>query len=193
MIVRTMLPALAFLLSGCQTAPTPSASQTGSLTSVPASSASAVTPAVAASEVLDKLDARTPVPLLPMMAQHQKQNMRDHLVVVQEVVAALARKDFAAIEKSAARMGYSETMGQMCTHMGAGAAGFTETALAFHRTADKIGAAASRGQPDAVEAALAETLSACTACHAQYKQRIVDEATWTAVTGGGPPSHQPHP
>lgn len=193
MIARTMMPALIFLLSGCQTAPTPSASQAGSLTSVPASSASPVTPASAASEVLDRLDARTPVPLLPMMAQHQKQNMRDHLVVVQEVVAALAHKDFTAIEKSAARMGYSETMGQMCTHMGAGAAGFTETALAFHRTADKIGAAANRREADAVQAALAETLSACTACHARYKQRIVDEATWAAVTGSEAPSHPPHP
>ena len=156
--------------------------------------AEAAAPAVAASQVLDRLDARTPVPLLPMMAQHQKQNMRDHLAVVQEVVAALARQDFPAIEKSAGRMGYSETMGQMCTHMGAGAAGFSDTALAFHKTADKIARAASQREPEAVAAALAETLSACTACHATYKQRIVDEATWASLTGGAPgPTHPPHP
>jgi DNA-binding MarR family transcriptional regulator len=39
---------------------------------------------------LDRMDTRAPVPLLPMMANHQKQNMRDHLVAVQEIVAALA-------------------------------------------------------------------------------------------------------
>ena len=128
-----------------------------------------------------------------MMAQHQKQNMRDHLAVVQEVIAALARKDFSAIEKSAARMGYSETMGQMCTHMGAGAPGFTDTAVAFHHTADRIGEAASHRDQNAVVTALANTLAACTSCHATYKQRVVDEGTWSAVTGGPPPmSAQPN-
>ncbi len=52
--------------------------------------------------VLDELDARAPIPLLPMMANHQKENMRDHLVAVQEIVAALASNDFAAIEQSEA-------------------------------------------------------------------------------------------
>ncbi len=35
-------------------------------------------------------------------------------------------------------------MGAMCTHMGAGAPGFTEQALHFHHTADKIGDAARK-------------------------------------------------
>ena len=72
------------------------------------------------------MDTRTPVPLLPMMADHQKRNMRDHLLAVQEIVAALAADNFAAVERSAGRIGYSEQMGQMCVHMGAGAPGFTE-------------------------------------------------------------------
>ena len=78
--------------------------------------------------VLDALDTRVPVPLLPVMANHQKQNMRDHLTAVQEIVGAVGAKDFAAISRAAASIGYSQQMGQMCTHMGAGAPGFTDQA-----------------------------------------------------------------
>lgn len=133
------------------------------------------TPASApiAAEALDRLDTRAPVPLLPMMAHHQKQNMRDHLLVVQEVVAAIGKGDYAAIEQSAKRIGYSEQMGQMCTHMGAEAPGFTDRALAFHRTADGIAEAARRRDMTAVLSALNETLAACTSCHSAFKQQVV--------------------
>ena len=42
-----------------------------------------------AAALLDSMDTRVPVPLLPMMANHQKQNMRDHLHAVQEIVGAV--------------------------------------------------------------------------------------------------------
>jgi hypothetical protein len=146
------------------------------------------TDAQSSAATLDALDTRAPVPLLPMMANHQKQNMRDHLLAVQEIVAALGKKDFSAIEKSAGRIGYSEQMGQMCRHMGAGAPGFTEAALEFHHTADKIGDAAKKHDSDAVLAALDETLATCTSCHQRFKQQVVDEATWATLTKQSPPS-----
>lgn len=123
---------------------------------------------------LDRLDRRKPVPLLPMMANHQKQNMRDHLEVVKEVVSATASGDFNEVIQSAQRIGYSEAMGQMCAHMGAGAPGFTEQALAFHRSADLILDAAKREDSTAVLTALGDTLATCTACHAAYKQQVVE-------------------
>lgn len=46
-------------------------------------------------ESLDKMDTRRPLPLLPMMANHQKLNMRDHLLAVQEIIAALAPETLA--------------------------------------------------------------------------------------------------
>ena len=144
----------------------------------PAASTSAAPPAAgadSAAEQLDRLDRRTPVPLLPMMAQHQKQNMRDHLVAVQEIVAAAAANDFTAIERAARRLGSSESMQQMCSHMGAGAPGFAEQALAFHQTADRIGAAAREQAQGRVLSELSTTLQACTACHATWKQKIVGE------------------
>ncbi len=125
------------------------------------------------SEALDKLDRRRPVPLLPMMAQHQKENMREHLEAVQEVVAAAAASDFEKVAVAAQRLGFSETMGRMCEHMGAAAPGFTEQALAFHHTADEIAGAAKRQDGPAVLSALSKTLSACTSCHATFKQRLV--------------------
>ena len=148
--------------------------------------------AVAAVTAPDPLDARTPVPLLPMMANHQKQNMRDHLSAVQEIVGASAQGDFAGVIKAASRIGYSVQMGQMCTHMGAGAPGFTEQALAFHRTADTIAVAAKANDSNGVMRALDATLQACTQCHSAFRQQVVDEATWTRLTRDGkPPEHVP--
>jgi len=140
-------------------------------------------------EALDHLDTRSPVPLLPMMANHQKQNMRDHLVAVQEITAALATDDFPAIERAAGRIGLSEQMGQMCSHMGAGAPGFTEQALNFHRTADRIGAAARDRDRARVVTELGATLHTCTSCHAAWRQQIVDEPTWRRLTATAPPTH----
>ena len=99
-------------------------------------------------------DPRMPLYLLPMMADHQKQNMRDHLAAVNEVVAALAKKDFHAVGEAAKKLGTSPAMQQMCTHMGAATPGFSERALAFHSTADTIVAAAETKSDAKVLAAL---------------------------------------
>ncbi|HYQ45098.1 MAG TPA: cytochrome c [Polyangiaceae bacterium] len=158
---------LVLLVSACQSsfdAPAAKAKETAS--------ASAARPSAPAE--LDQLDARKPVPLLPMMANHQKQNMRDHLAVVQEVVAALGTRDFDKVTQSARRMGYSGAMEQMCKHMGSGAPGFTEQALTFHHSADRIADAAEKNDSDGVITALAETLATCTSCHATYKQKLVE-------------------
>jgi hypothetical protein len=130
-------------------------------------------PAVAPHDALDTLDKRRPVPLLPMMAQHQKESMREHLEAVQEVVAAASVNDFGKVEVAAKRLGFSESMARMCEHMGAGAPGFTEQALSFHHTADQMVAAAKLEDGAGVLAALAKTLNACTSCHAAYKQQLV--------------------
>jgi len=108
-----------------------------------------------------------------MMAAHQKENMREHLQAVQEVIAAVAVGDFDKTAAAAKRMGFSETMGQMCAHMGVGAPGFTEQALAFHHTADDVATAAGTRDSAATLSALAKTLHACTNCHATFKQQVV--------------------
>jgi hypothetical protein len=187
MSVRIPCPAilLAFAISmGCRGA------DTGDSTAKPSALGA---PAANPHALLDELDTRTPVPLVPMMANHQKRNMRDHLAATQEIVAAVAGNDFAAIEKAASRIAYSEQMGAMCTHMGAGASGFTEAALHFHHTADSIVEAAKQKDPQGVLMALSATLSTCTSCHSMFKQEVVDDATWTSMTKESAPSGAMHP
>ncbi len=133
------------------------------------------------------LDKRTPLPLTEMMATHQKQEMRDHLQVVQEISLALGTDDFDAVAASAARIAWSDKQAMMCKHMGAGAAGFTEMGEHFHRTADRIVEAAHQRDHAAVVTALGATLETCVGCHATYRQEIVDEQTFAKI--GGPMDH----
>lgn len=121
------------------------------------------------------LDGRKPLPLTAMMANHQKQEMRDHLKVVQEIAIALGKDDFDAIATSAARIAWSDKQAMMCEHMGAGAPGFTEMGEHFHRTADSIVAAAKLRDRAGVATALGTTLETCVGCHATYRQEIVDD------------------
>lgn len=136
----------------------------------------------AAWPALAKMDPRTPVPLQPMMAWHQKQNMMAHLVAIQEISEALSTKDWAGVERAAKSIGYSDSMATMCRHMGAGAKGFTDLALTFHRRADTIVAAARKKDTQAVLKATALTLKACTTCHTKYRQDVVDAPTWAQRT-----------
>ena len=178
---RVMVPVLALVLvGGCsREAPPAPAAPASAAPSEPAT----------AQAVLDGMDERAVVPLLPMMANHQKQNMREHLVAVQEIVGAVARDDFASVERAAGRIGFSEQMGQMCSHMGAGAPGFTEQALAFHHSADEIVVAAKKHDRAEVLRTLDATLKSCTSCHAAWKQQVVDEAAWQRLTSSAPPRH----
>jgi len=122
------------------------------------------------------VDARAPVPLTAMMAEHQKREMRDHLRVVQEVTAALVRDDCDAIATSASRIAWSPQQAAKCKHMGAGAPGFAAMGEPFHKTADQIGDAARRRDRSGVAHALDATLQACVGCHDSYRQDIVASA-----------------
>lgn len=137
---------------------------------------------------LAAMDGRTPVPLQPMMAWHQKQNMMEHLVAIQRITGALASDDWDAVSKASKTIESSPQMQQMCQHMGAGAEGFTELALEFHKRADAIGVAAKAKDKNAALKATSHTLEACTSCHATFRQEVVDAATWESRTGS---SHDP--
>jgi len=137
----------------------------------------------AAAAQLAAMDTRKPVPLQPMMAWHQKQNMMEHLVAIHRITAALAQQDWDEIAKAAALIESSPQMQQMCQHMGAGAEGFTDLALEFHHRADAIAPAARAQDTAAVLTATAHTLEACTRCHATYRQQVMDAQAWEAKTG----------
>ncbi|MGB8221805.1 MAG: cytochrome c [Polyangiales bacterium] len=177
-IIRCTWAALAALLStACQGKPTPT--QPVQEASAPVASSNACQPIAE----LSALDPRRPVPLQPMMAWHQKQNMQQHLEAIQGIVDGLAQEDWKAIGLASARIESSPQMQQMCEHMGAGAEGFTELALDFHHRADAIGEAARAQDAQAVLRATSNTLQACTSCHAKFRQQVVDAETWMARTG----------
>ena len=123
-------------------------------------------------EAANRFDHRNPLPLTPMMAWHQKQNMMRHLVAIQGIVGALAEKDWAKVKSSSALIESSPRMQKMCERMGQGAPGFTELALDFHRRADAIGKAAEAKDTQAVLRTTSITLQACTACHAAFRQEV---------------------
>lgn len=185
-----LLVGATLLVSACQQTVAPAPAPAAPPPAAPAAPVTppAPPPKLAALDALDAMDTRKPVPLIPMMAQHQKQNMRDHLQAVQEMVVALAADDFAAVQKASARIGSSPEMAMMCSHMGMGAPGFTDQALGFHQTADTIAVAAKKKDRKAVLRALGETLATCTACHATWKQDVVDEKAWSEATKSAPPS-----
>ena len=107
--------------------------------------------------------------------------MRHHLAAIQGILAAISTGNFAGVEQPASRIAYSEEQGQMCNHMGAGAPGFTDTALHFHHTADTIGVAAKTRDPNATLNAVVTTLQTCVSCHATKRQEIVDDAAWQRI------------
>lgn len=164
------------LTLGCERSPAPDPGSPGSARAAQSS-------ACAPERALGALDTRTPVPLLPQMASHQRESMRDHLLAVQQVIAGVTVADFEGAERAAARLGSSEQMTRMCRHLGAGADGFTERALDFHRTADAIVEAARNRDAVGVLSSLDATLQRCTACHARFRQLVVDERAFAELTG----------
>ncbi len=173
-----VLPTLAAFWLGCQVAERSDADRMSS------SVVSRTQCRPGPTEALDGLDTRRTVPLLPMMAWHQKQNMMAHLVAVQQIVEAVAHEDWAAVARASAPLESTPDMRQTCQHMGAGAAGFTDLALDFHDRADAIGVAARARDRARVLSATSETLKACTNCHATFRQEVVDDATWRARAKG---------
>jgi uncharacterized damage-inducible protein DinB len=181
------------LAAGCAR-PTSSAEEAAPTEDSPtATTVAAANTGCDAQRELDGLDTRRPVPLQPMMALHQKQNMQKHLEVVQRVIDALAREDFDAVAAASKEIEPSTSMTQMCNHMGAGAEGFTPQALMFHDRARAISEGARARDPKAVLAGLSSTLQACTGCHATYRQDVVTAVEWERRTGQvGPGPGQMH-
>jgi len=70
--------------------------------------------------------------------------------------------------------------------MGAGAPGFTEQSIRFHHTADRIAEAARGKQRAKVLGELGTPLQTCPACHAVWKQRVVDDIAGSQATAVHP-------
>lgn len=120
-------------------------------------------------------DRRIEVAFPPELREHTLANMRDHLAVLQEVQAALAKGRFdEAGEISERRLG----MTSLPAHGSHDVAkfmpqGMQDIGTAMHRGASRFAVAAQNAAvADDVKpalAALAEVTAQCVACHAAYR------------------------
>ena len=122
-------------------------------------------------------DARTPVPLPPPMAEHMLGNMRDHLVTLNEILAALAAGAFdKASDIAEQRLGMSSLAAHGAAHMAPYMPkGMQDNGTAMHRAASRFARAAQEAafERDTARAlgALGEVTSLCVACHSGYRLR----------------------
>lgn len=120
-------------------------------------------------------DARVPVAFPATLKSHTLANMRDHLLVLQQVQEALARGEPAAAGRLAeSRLGISS----LALHGAHDVArfmpkGMQEAGTAMHKSASRFAIAAENasatGDVKPALAALAEVTAQCVACHAAYR------------------------
>ena len=120
-------------------------------------------------------DTRELVQMPARMQAHMRANMRDHLLAVHEIQAALARGDFdVAARVAEQRLGMSSLESHGASHMaGMMPPGMRATGTAMHRAASRFAvtvleAGVDRDLGRAI-AALAEVTTQCVACHATYR------------------------
>jgi len=122
-------------------------------------------------------DTRQLVEMPPPMQEHMLGNMRDHLVALGEIQAALGKGDFdRASDIAEQRIGMSSLTTHGASHMAPYMPkDMQDIGTAMHRAASRL---ARTAQEVAVTndmrpalGALAELTEQCTACHAGYRLR----------------------
>lgn len=122
-------------------------------------------------------DRRAPDRLDAESAWEQKRKMMRFLEDTQAVLAGLEREDWPAVEAAGGRLGNAER----CAAPVPDADGITLMASDFRCRASAIEGAARQRDRAAVLRATADTLGACNACHAAYRQEVVASSTESAV------------
>jgi hypothetical protein len=120
-------------------------------------------------------DARQAVYFPKTLREHTLANMRDHLLALQEIQAALAKQEYdKAADIAEQRIG----MSSLSLHGAHDVAkympkGMQEAGTAMHRNASRFAVAAkdagATGDVKPALAALAATTAQCVACHAGYR------------------------
>ncbi len=120
-------------------------------------------------------DERELVKMPPRMQAHMRANMRDHLLAVHEIQAAMARGDYETAARVAEqRLGMSSLESHGASHMaGVMPPGMRATGTAMHRAASRFAVTAQEAGVDRdlgrAVAALAEVTAQCVTCHASYR------------------------
>jgi hypothetical protein len=113
-------------------------------------------------------DKRTPLKVPPMMKDHMRSNMRDHLAAVNETAKLIGAGNFqAASSVIHDRLGTNEEMTRMCGMFGNET--YKEMGLAMHTSADVLSAEIKSKDMGKIMKALSGTLEKCVACHDTFR------------------------
>jgi len=126
-----------------------------------------------AGPALSDTDTRKLVELTERMQHHMLANMRDHLVALNAILAAMAQGHLEqAAEVAESRLGMSSLDRHGARHMaGFMPKGMREAGNRMHRTASRFALMAQEGDAAQAYRALAKVIGACVACHAGYRIR----------------------
>ena len=118
-------------------------------------------------------DSRQLVKLPRMMQEHMLASMRDHLLSVHEIQAALAKGEFdKAADVAEARLGMSSLASHGAEHMAPYMPkAMQEIGTSMHHAASRFALKAKEGDATQSLAALAEVTQQCVACHTGYRIR----------------------
>jgi hypothetical protein len=118
-------------------------------------------------------DSRQLVKLPEMMQQHMMANMRDHLIVINDILINLANDELdQAAEIAETRLGMSSLKLHGASHMaGFMPEGMQQAGTSMHRAASRFALKAQEGEVLPAYNALTEVTSACVACHSGYRIR----------------------
>jgi hypothetical protein len=118
-------------------------------------------------------DTRQLVKLPQMMQEHMLSSMRDHLLSVHEIQAALAKGEFdKAADVAESRLGMSSLESHGAEHMAPYMPkAMQEVGTAMHHAASRFALKAKEGDATQSLAALVEVTQQCVACHAGYRIR----------------------
>ena len=118
-------------------------------------------------------DPRKLVQLPEMMQQHMMSNMRDHLVVINEILINMANGELEkAADIAESRLGMSSLESHGASHMAKFMPeGMRQAGTSMHRAASRFSLKAQEGEVLPAYNALSEVTSACVACHSGYRIR----------------------
>jgi cytochrome c556 len=125
-----------------------------------------VTPSIRADD-----DTRTKVDLPEMMRTHMLANMRDHLLVVSELQAALAANELdRAADIAETRLGMSSLASHNAAHMAPYMPkSMQDIGTEMHHAASRFAITASEGDLAHALADLSKVTRQCVACHASFR------------------------
>jgi len=118
-------------------------------------------------------DSRQLVELPEMMQQHMMSNMRNHLVVINEILINMANDQLdQAAEVAESRLGMSSLESHGASHMAKFMPeGMRKAGTSMHRAASRFALKAQEGDVMPAYRALSKVTSACVACHSGYRIR----------------------